>query len=268
MKKYIYMALATCALGACNLGNNDPAKVQHPEWKAYYDSIGVTGCFVLLDADKNEITYCNEAMANRGFIPASTYKIFNTLISLETGVVKDENTIIKWDSVVRENKLWNADHDLKTAYQHSCVWYYQELARRMGPDIMKAWMDRMNYGNKDTGGGPVLFWLSGKLRISPKQQIDFLKQLYENKLPLSARTMNLTKRIMLQDSTSTYEMRAKTGWGMLGDSSTCWYVGWVESKGKVYYFANLFTTKQERSDLLVSKRKEIVYAILKQKKII
>jgi beta-lactamase class D len=241
---------------------------QNHDWKHHYDSFGVKGCFVLLDEENKQYHYFDSAMANTGFIPASTFKIFSSMVGLETGKIADQNFVIPWNGHQYSNALWNADHDLKTAYQHSCVWYYQELARRVGRDTMKLWLDKLQYGNRDTAGGDVWFWLNGSLRISPQEQIAFLKRLYHNDLPLSARTMNITKSIMLQDSTSSYEMRAKTGWSEQDGKSIGWYVGWVESQGKVYYFANMFQTAEDISPQRIAARKTIVYHILKELKII
>ena len=82
------------------------------------------------------LKYNPERCANR-FIPASTFKIFNSLAALESGAVKDENEIMKWDSVKRFYDMWNQDLNLGQAFKYSAVWFYQELARRIGEEKMK-----------------------------------------------------------------------------------------------------------------------------------
>lgn len=172
------------------------------------------------------------------FIPASTFKIFNSLVALETGVIKDENTIIKWDSVERAVKQWNQDMDMKQAFKYSAVWFYQELARLIGEQKMKYYLQKSWYGNMDMDGGIDQFWLTGKLRIAQEEQIDFLKNLYDNKLTaFSTKTMNTVKNIMLQEDTLGYKLRAKTGWGKADSTDIGWYVGWIETKDNVYFFA-------------------------------
>ena len=65
-----------------------------------------------------------DSAAEQGHIPASTFKIPNTLIALEEGVIKDQFEVIKWDGVVRQYAPWNADQTLATAFSRSCVWCY------------------------------------------------------------------------------------------------------------------------------------------------
>ena len=183
------------------------------DFKKYYDQFDVDGSFVLYDPQDDKYILYNQNQFNQRFTPASTFKICNSLIGLETGVIKNENFIIPWDSVMRKYPKWNNDHDLKTAFKNSTVWYYQELARQVGGQQMKYWLDKTNYGNTDTSGGIDKFWLTGGLRISPKQQIDFLKQFHDNQLPFSQRSLDIVKNIMIAKDTLGYTVRAKSGWG-------------------------------------------------------
>lgn len=116
------------------------------DFKKLYDEFQVKGSFVLYDPQKEHYIFYNKDQFKTPFSPASTFKICNSLIGLETGVIEDENFVIPWDSVIR-NPVWDKDHDLKLAYKNSTVWYYQELARRVGPQQMKQWIDSANYGN-------------------------------------------------------------------------------------------------------------------------
>lgn len=214
------------------------------EYKKYYDQFNVEGSFVLYDPQAEKYVFYNPNQYEQTFSPASTFKICNTLIGLETGVIKDKHFVIQWDSVLR-NPVWDKDHDLKTAFEHSTVWYYQELARRVGGERMKYWLDKVSYGNADTSGGIDRFWLTGGLRISPKQQIEFLKQLHNNQLPFSQRSVNILKEIMITKDTLGYVIRAKKGWGNLGKNDVGWYVGYLEKNGNVYYFSNCVQTESE-----------------------
>ena len=207
------------------------------DFKKYYDQYNVRGSFALYDEQAKKYTLYNKAQFTEPFSPASTFKICNSLIGLETGIIPDENFVIPWDSIVR-NPVWDQDHDLKTAFKNSTVWYYQELARRVGGQQMKYWIDKARYGNKDTTGGLDKFWLYGGLRITPQQQIDFLQRLHDNKLPFSQRSMDIVKKIMVVKDTPDYVLRAKAGWGMRPNEDIGWYVGYLESNGKAYYFAN------------------------------
>lgn len=227
-------------------------------WKKFYDSVGIQGCFVLYSPTDSIVRVYNPERAATRFTPASTFKIFNSLVALETGVVKDENEIIKWDGKVRQNKNWNKDMNLKEAYKVSCVPCYQQLARKAGQTRMQYWLDTVGYGNKVTTPHIDDFWLEEGLEISANEQVAFLEKLYNNALPFSTKTMNTVKQVMLVQDVP-YIMRAKTGWGLRVKNSTGWYVGWVEKDGKPYFFANNIAFDKEN---LVSSRIEISLAIL------
>lgn len=239
------------------------------DFKKYYDENGVEGTIVIYDRNKNKYFIYDSAKANKPFLPASTFKILNSLIGLETKVIEDENFVIKWDGVKRWNENWNKDHDLKTAYKNSTVWYYQELARRVDGDRMKHFLDTVGYGNKDTSGGIDQFWLAATLRITPFEQVEFLKRLHDNKLPFSQRSVDIVKKIMVAKDTLGYVVRAKTGWGFQDSTNIGWYVGYAETKDNVYYFANCIQLPLTADDKNFAKaRLEIVYDVLHELKAI
>jgi hypothetical protein len=108
-----------------------------------------TGAFVTYDLSGDRyIRYHPEGCSER-HLPASTFKVMNSLIGLETGVIPDENYVIKWDGTQHQISTWNQGHSLRTAFQNSVVWYYQELARRVGRERMKYYIDAVKYGNQD-----------------------------------------------------------------------------------------------------------------------
>lgn len=261
----LFLTIAIFGLTACK---QKQANEVRADFKKYYDQFNVEGSFVLYDPQADKYIFYNQDQFEQTFSPASTYKICNSLIGLETGVIKDENFVIPWDSVTRQNPNWNSDHNLKTAFKNSTVWYYQELARRVGGQQMKYWLDKANYGNADTSGGIDKFWLTGGLRISPKQQIDFLKRLHDNQLPFSQRSVDIVKNIMIAKDTLDYVVRAKTGWGGQDNKDIGWYVGYLETKNKVYYFANCIQSSDINNKDFANARIDIVYLILKDLKLI
>ena len=133
---------------------------------------------------------------------------------------------------------------------------------------MDYWLDKANYGNADTSGGIDKFWLTGGLRISPEQQIDFLKRLHDNQLPFSQRSMAIVKNIMIAKDTSDYVLRAKTGWSMQGNLDVGLYIGYLETKGKVYYFVNCIQSADLNNMEFAQARIEIVHLILDDLKLI
>ncbi len=195
------------------------------------------GSFILYDLNKDLYIRYNPKRCNKRFIPASTFKILNSLIGLETAVIRDQEFYLTWDGTEHRMPEWNRDHTLKSAIKFSVVWYYQELARRVGYEKMYYYVHKCNYGNKDISGGIDRFWLDGALRISQKEQIEFLKKLYKNDLPFSRRNIDIVKDILLNEDDGSYRLRAKTGSGFQDGKSIGWYVGYLEQNDNVYFFA-------------------------------
>lgn len=268
-KQTLLLIAVTVVVALTDAATSQQATVEvRDDFKKQFEKFHVEGSFALVDLRNNKWILCNQKQLRNPLIPASTFKICNSLIGLETGVIKDENSVIPWDGVARSRTEWNKDHDLKTAFKNSTVWYYQELARRVGGQRMKKWLDLIGYGNADTSGGIDMFWLSGGLRITPEQQVRFLKRLYEGDLPFSKRTQEIVKRIMVVKDTETYTLRAKTGWGVQDGLDIGWYVGYLQTKSGVYCFATVAQRpKSENSDFLRA-RIEITLSMLKELKLI
>ena len=202
---------------------------------------------VIYDLKNNKTYTHNPKHCKKRFIPASTFKIPNSLIGLETKIIPDTSFIIKWDGTKYDFDFWNRDHSLKSAFAHSVVWYYIELAKRVGADTIQKYVDMFNYGNKKANGGKRAFWLDGNIRISVNEQIEFLKKLYFNKLPVSAKTQNLVKDIMINDKTSEYTLRGKTGTGIINGKYYCWFVGYLEQNNNVYFFAMNINSRDSKN---------------------
>ncbi|HJR07363.1 MAG TPA: penicillin-binding transpeptidase domain-containing protein [Pyrinomonadaceae bacterium] len=207
---------------------------------------GTDGCFVLYDMKRDRYTRHNEARCRTRFSPKSTFKIPNSLIGLETGVIGGADFVIPWDKAQYPDEGWNAepfvhwkrDHDLRSAFKYSVLWYYREIAKRVGAERMKELVTKLDYGNRDTSGVLDRFWLNETLKISADEQIEFLKKLYAGKLPVSRRSIDIVKDIMVQESTPVYKLSAKTGGGPRAEGVVIgWYVGYVETRGDVYFFA-------------------------------
>ena len=218
-------------------------KMMQRNFKAQFDKYGVDGCFVLFNQADNEFLRYNSALCDSGYIPASTFKIPNSLIALEEGVIKDTSQIIKWDGHEWPNKSWNQDQTLKTALKYSCVWVYTDLAEQIGIDKYYDYIRSFDYGNKDLTGPPTRFWLAGLFRISANQQIDFLRKFYNYNLPVSNRSIDVVKDLIILERTNSYILSGKTGGGLLTDSDyVMWLVGYVEKDNKPYFYAMNFKT--------------------------
>jgi beta-lactamase class D len=203
----------------------------------YLTSNGLSGTVIVenLSGDKHYV--CGEEGANSGFLPASTFKIANTLIALQEGAVKSADEIIAWDGKDKGLAEWNRDQSILTALPSSCVWFYQALARRVGDRAYLTWLKKLDYGNMKTGPALDSFWLDGELRITPEQQIAFLKKIYREDFPFDKGHYAVLKRALIVKRTADYVLRAKTGWTQRVRPQIGWYVGWLESKGAVWFFA-------------------------------
>ena len=202
------------------------------------------GAFVLYDLKHDRYLRYNEARCQQRFTPHSTFKIPNSLVGLDTGVIRDADFVIPWDSkkYPPESNLipeWNRDHTLRSAIKYSVVWYYRELAKRVGEQRMREYLRKFHYGNQNISGGIDRFWLNRGLRISANEQIEFLKALYHEKLPVAPRAMQIVKEILVLEQTPDYTLRGKTGGGPQGEGGKYlgWFVGYLETKDNVYFFA-------------------------------
>ncbi|MCL4703753.1 class D beta-lactamase [bacterium] len=243
-------------LAAAGLSFVDQSKwEERPDFAKYFKEAGVEGAFLLYDLKNDKYLAYNSERLQQGYVPASTFKILNSLIALETGVIADENEIFKWDGTVRDVTAWNQDHNMRTAMKNSAVWFYQELARRIGLERMQHYVDLADYGNKNIKGGLDRFWLTGDLRITPREQIALLVRLHQNTLPFSQRAMDIVKNILIFEQGEDYVLRAKTGWSR----QVGWFVGYVEHAKNVYFFAtNIALLKPEDAKTRVSITKAIL----------
>lgn len=195
------------------------------------------GVVVLWNENKQQGFTNSVKRANQGFLPASTFKIPNSLIALDLGIAKDEHQVFKWDGQTRDIDNWNRDQTLITAMKYSVVPVYQEFARQIGEARMSKMIASFDYGNEDTSGNLDSFWLDGAIRISAIEQINFLRKLYHNKIHASERSQRIVKQAMLTEANGDYIIRAKTGYAVRAEPSIGWWVGWVELDDNVWFFA-------------------------------
>jgi beta-lactamase class D len=201
---------------------------------------GTAGTFIGYKVDDYLIIASDRNRSGEAKLPASTFKIPNSLIALETGVVGDpDKDVFKWDGVKRSIEAWNRDHTMRSAIAASAVPVYQEIARRIGQERMQKYVDLFEYGNRNIGGGIDQFWLTGDLRIDPVQQIDFVDRLRRGVLPISKRSQDLVRDILPVTKVGDCVIRAKSGLlgAEIGKPSLGWMVGWAEKGSAATVFA-------------------------------
>ncbi len=202
-----------------------------------FDRYGTKGTFVFLDVTRNEMTFVGVKRATVRHYPASTFKVANSLIALETGVIADENEVIPYGGEPQFLKAWEQDMSIRDGIRISNLPVFRELARRIGPDRYAPYLEKLAYGNQDISANPDLFWLKGPLKISAVEQVAFLIRLAAQELPLSQRSQMLVRDIMQLESKGSATLFGKTGWTTAPDPDIGWFVGWVEREGRTYVFA-------------------------------
>jgi beta-lactamase class D len=219
-----------------------PVEKIDEEGLSYYKKAGIKGAMMVLDVETNVVTIVNPEMAKKRFYPASTFKIPNSLIGLTTGVIPDEKFTLKWDGKHRkEVKEWNQDHNLTSAMRNSVLWYYQEVARRVGEKRMQKHLTLFHYGNETMGAPIDQFWLGGKLAISVEEQVGFLRKLDKKTLPVPEKHQVLVRQLLASEEHDGVTMRWKTGATNADKQMVGWMVGFIEKDNKTKVFASVAT---------------------------
>lgn len=235
-----------------------------PELAVLFQARGLAGTIVITSISGDTTYSYNRTRAGTRYSPASTFKIPNSLIALQERALRDEHDTLRWDGVERSIAAWNRDHCLESAFRASCVWFYQEIARRVGMEKYRSYLKSLSYGNQRIGTNVDRFWLDGTLQISAFEQLDVLKSVYARRYPFSQRSYNILQDIMVDLSGPSYVLRAKTG-RTGGDADIGWYVGYVQTDHTVWFFAMNIDL---RADSDVPLRKELVLKALRAKGIV
>jgi beta-lactamase class D len=240
MKGVMSALLAAFLLASCSSNN---VTIDNSLEKYFKDN-NVDGCFALMNNGTGQFTIYNlPRYRDSSFQPASTFKIINSLIGLQTGRISNDSMVIKWDGVVRWVPAWNRDLTMTEAFRASSVYYYQEVARRIGRDTMEFWLDSLKYGARSDTETVVIkttvdsFWLDNSLKITPDQELGVVKRLYFNQLPFFRTYQEMVKRAMLFEDSTHYRLGYKTGWGTRENGNALgWVVGWIEENNHPYFF--------------------------------
>ena len=215
------------------------ADTARPDWRRFFDAEGGAGTFVLLDAETDVTQRLDPDRAARRYLPASTFKVYNALVALETGVVTDPDSVFVWDGAEREVTAWNRDHTLRAGMEASTVWLYQRVARRVGRGRYRAALGRQPYGNGEVGADVGLFWLDNSLQISADEQVRFLNGLRRGALAFRPGVQATVRDVLpVLAEAGGARLVGKTGLGRQPDGAPLgWLVGWVERDGQSAVFA-------------------------------
>lgn len=230
-----------------------------------FQANGVEGTMVLTALHGGQTFIHDEARAARRYPPASTFKILNTLIAAQEWVIADRETPFKWDGREREISDWNRDQTLASAFKVSCVWCYQDIARKVVPGTYRRYLRQADYGVLAEPFDLTTFWLTDQLQISAREQVAFLKKIVLRQLPFGPHAHQVLQDVMLAEQTEHYRLFAKTGWAARRQPQIGWYVGYVENRGEVWLFATNITL---RSNQDLPLRQAITRAVLTEKGVI
>ncbi len=205
------LSLGAIATMACGRDPSAAGATGRADLEAVFFENGVAGTFALYDVD--HLTLINAERAQTRLVPASTFKIANTIIALETGVVKDENEIIPYGGRPQPFKTWEKDMSMREAIALSAVPIYQELARRIGLERYREWLARLDFGNRQTG------------------------TIAQQKLDASIRSQSIARDIIRLESRDGKVLYGKTGWRFSSTPNLGWWTGWVEQNGRISAFS-------------------------------
>lgn len=246
--KRILVAFGLCAAIQGSLGSQGSQGAQ--------GSAGGRGsCFLLYEMGVGQIRANPSTSCATRVSPQSTFKIPHALAAVDAGVIQDAGTLLKYDGRAVDQEIWRRDHTLATAMRYSVVWYFQEIAKRLGADRERAYLDALEYGNRDASSGLTTFWLGGSLAISPDEQQGFLLKLYAGRLPVKPRSLDIVRRLLIQPNGRVTNalgehpfaqpwpkdavVSAKTGAGSTGDGRAVrWLVGHVRRGPRSWIFVS------------------------------
>lgn len=226
--------------------------------EGFFRTNGLEGTVLMRSLKTGKEHVYNTKRSAERLCPASTFKIPNTLIALQEKAA-DADTMFRWDGTERSVPAWNKDMNLDDAFQSSCVWCYQDLARKVGRTAYARYLKEMGYGNASPGNDVASFWLDGSLRISAREQVDVLMKIRARTYRFDRAHYETLERVMRVESAENYTIRGKTGWAMGMKPQTGWFVGWIETDGDTWFFAiNLDIRTPEDARF----RKEALYAAM------
>ena len=250
--------------------SQDNTTILRTDFKKYFNDCNVKGSIVIYDNNKREFILSDTLETKQETLPASTFKIINLLIALETKTISSENDIVKWVGITDTLKYGYRPeiyHEMtvKEAFEASAGWVFVELAKKIGKKNYKKYLTLCNYGNLNLTQTDADFWNFGAFAISPINQVEFLKNFYDEQLPFSKTNIAIVKKVMISEQKDDYTIRSKTGWTRDNGINTGWWVGYLKNKEDVYFFATrLLQDRKANSVNFGSCRKEITKTAFKE----
>ncbi len=240
-----------------------PGIIQKPDLKKFYDEFNVTGMIVINDiTDRKTILY-NDSLLYQSVSPASTFNILLALIGLHEGFLKDEHSVLMRGDIKYTSRFGGDTCSLEEGFANNRDWFFIRLSSLIGKEKMTSWLHKLKYGNESIKGEENRFWINGELAITPEQQIEFIQKFYNEGLPFSKNEFRIVKKMMWQKELNGLKIYGKRGSNKLETEKryTGWFVGYIESNSKVYFFTSFIESPDMDHPTIVDAQKEIPYKI-------
>jgi len=212
-------------------------------------------CTLVVSAEHGEVVHKSGQSCISSFSPASTFKIPLALMGFDSGIlVSSAEPAVPYNEAFHAPfRAWRTTVTPGYWLEHSVVWYSQLITRQLGLERFQHYVDAFDYGNGDLTGdigqdnGLTHAWLSSSLKISPEQQVAFLRALYLGELQATAAARDTTL-------SSLPDFQGSNGWQVVGKTGTAfeldefgnrldaqfgWFVGWVLGADRTYVFATI-----------------------------
>ena len=248
--------------------------IEDMDWSNYFD--GINGTAVFYEPTENCYKIYNQELALTQRSPCSTFKIISSLIALENGIIKPNESVHTWSGEIFWNEEWNRDIDFSDAFRSSCVWYFREIIDEIGKDMMQDHLNDLGYGNCDisdwegrlntNNNNPTLtgFWIESSLLISPKEQAEVMDRIFGENTDYSEETLDQLKQVMLisEQKNAGISIYGKTGMGKAdGIVVDSWYTGFADTTDKRICFC-VYLGETDNTNVSSAKAKEIAIKIV------
>ena len=220
---------------------------------------GYEGTFVLYDQQNEHYTIYNQELAQTRFSPNSTYKIMSAIIALENQTITIDHNEMAWDHTQYPIAQWNQNQTLQTAMTYSTNWYFQNLDHLTSKKTIQNYLERFHYGNMKINSIQD-YWLESSLKISPLEQVQFLRNLNQEQSHIQKENVQYIKSTLLLQQQGQTSLYGKTGSGKInGHEVNGWFIGFIEKNTHTYYVA---TYIKGEDDVNGMKAAEITLSLL------
>ena len=224
-----------------------------PDFSRYFTN--KDGCVLVYDLKADKLIHrFNAPRCEWRMPPCSTFKVALSLMAFDRNILKDETTTYRWDGLDHGNPVWNRDASAADWMKNSVFWYSQRLTPQLGTPTIKKYLADFKYGNQDTSGELTHFWLDSTLKISPDEELEFMKRLWRDDFAVAKRALELTRKIMyLETSSSGTVLSGKTGSGHLHPGSNDhlgigWFIGHISGNSGEYLIVINFSDQTPNPD--------------------